>query len=111
MKWFGIRVVDPEEEITATPVGEACGHCEEFIETGDRGVTFPHIDERGAVEKPYHFECYIRIIVGSLAHQQHRCSCHGGTEHDPPRMTPRQAARAAYDFWQATNRRCDGTSN
>jgi len=111
VKWFGIRRVDPDVELIPTPVGQACAFCEEPIELGDRGCTIPHIEERGASEKPYHFECHIRMIVGSLAHQQRRCSCYGGTEHDPPGMTLRQAARAAFHFWQATSATRDGTNN
>jgi hypothetical protein len=55
-------------------------------------------------ETPYHIECYIRLTVGSLAHQQRKCSCYGGTEHDPPGMTLRQAAIAAFEYWIACGR-------
>ncbi|HZT29450.1 MAG TPA: hypothetical protein VFA33_06185 [Bryobacteraceae bacterium] len=99
MKWFGVTIVEPEEQSAPTPVGAACGFCLEPIETGNRGVIIPHIDTDGESEKPYHFECHMRMVVGSLAHQQRRCSCYGGTEHDPPGMTLRQAARAAFEYW------------
>jgi hypothetical protein len=70
MKWFGIHRADPEEEVVSTPVGKPCAFCEEAIEMGDRGVTVPHIDERGVVEKPYHFECHMRLVIGSVGHLQ-----------------------------------------
>ncbi len=100
MKWFGIDIVRPEEQRTETPVGARCGFCVEEIEADDRGCTIP--DMSGG-EGAYHFECYIRVIVGSLAHQQKRCSCYGHdcTELDPPNMTLREAARVALVYWVA----------
>jgi hypothetical protein len=111
MKWFGIHRADPEEEVVATPVGKPCGFCEEGIEMGDRGVTFPHIDERGVVEMPYHFECHMRLVIGSVGPLRRRCSCNGGDEGDPPGMTLLQAARAAFHLWQAITGTRDGTNN
>ncbi len=101
MKWFGVLFVDPEEPLAPTPVGAPCGFCQEPIEAGDKGVIIPHIDTDGASEKPYHFECHMRLTIGSLAHQERRCSCYGGNEHDPPGMSLRQAARAAWEYWLA----------
>ena len=111
MKWFGVVIVDPEERVTDTPVGAACGFCEEPIEMGDRGVTIPYLGEPETTELPFHFECHIRSIVGSVAHQMGRCRCFGGTESDPPDVTRREAARAAYRLWKASQWRCDGTNN
>lgn len=111
MKWFGIWRVHPDEELIPTPVGQDCAFCEEPIEIGDRGCTIPHLGEGGVAEKPYHFECHMRVAVGSLGHLRGRCSCYGGTEHDPPGMTLRQAARAAFHFWQATSGRRNATNN
>lgn len=47
-----------------------------------------------------HRECRIRMQVGSVGHQNRRCSCFGGADEDPPDMTLRQAAQAAADLWQ-----------
>jgi len=100
VKYFGM--VELEDEILiATPIGELCAYCGEAIESGDPGCTIPHVDEHGTTERPYHQECHIRMVVGSLGHLKKRCSCYGGTEHDPPGMTPRQAARAAWVYFQA----------
>jgi len=49
--------------------------------------------------KHVHSECLMRSIIGSLGHQLGRCSCYGGTEEDPPGLTKRQAARAAWDYF------------
>lgn len=45
----------------------------------------------------HHYECSARMILGSVAHIQRRCSCFvpGSTEGDPPGMTRREAARCA----------------
>ena len=101
MKWFGIGLVDPEEAHIPTPVGLPCGFCREPIQIGDRGCMIPDFS---GCDNPFHFECHMRLVIGSLAHQQRRCSCYGGTEHDPPGMTLRQAARAAFEYWTATHR-------
>ena len=98
MKWFGIALVDPEQAQVPTPVGQPCGFCREPIQIGDRGCTIPDF---AGFENPFHFECHMRLVIGSLAHQQRRCSCYGGREHDPPGMSLRQAARAAWEYWLA----------
>ena len=89
----------PENTLVATPVGAPCGYCGEPIERGEHGCIIPHFGKDGASENPYHFECHMRMIVGSLAHQQKRCTCYGGAESDPPGMMLRQAARVAFEYW------------
>lgn len=77
------------------PLGRPCMLCKEAIAEGDAGT----IDGVGNV---VHYECQMRSLIGSVGHQMRRCSCYGGTEEDPPGMTPRQAAQAALDLWTAT---------
>lgn len=108
MKWFGIALADPEEVRIPTPVGQPCGFCQEPIQAGDRGCT---ISDFSVGENPFHFECHMRLVIGSLAHQQGRCSCYGGEADDPPGMTLRQAAHAAFEYWLATNASADGRAN
>lgn len=48
-----------------------------------------------------HVECLARSVIGSLGHQQGRCPCFGGSEDDPPGLSRREAARAAYDYYWA----------
>lgn len=109
MKWFGeswgAPICKPEDHAEA-PVGEPCIHCEEPIQEGDKGIITPFltdwVDKDTFVEKevPYHYACFMRNIVGSLAHINKTCSCFGGTEEDPPDMTKREAAEAALKAYE-----------
>lgn len=70
-----------------------CLHCGEEVLPGEQD---PHFQTQAI-----HFECGMRMVVGSVAHVQHRCSCYvaGSDEGDPQDVTPRQAARlAAFAF-------------
>lgn len=105
MKWFGEAFGAPYEEDTPhtlTPVGTPCARCGEAIEVHDSGVTVVHCGGDGAVdERPLHYECHLRGIIGGANHLMRRCTCCGGTEPpDPPELTKRQAARAAVSTWQ-----------
>ena len=90
VQFFGTRwdapVVDNAVE-APIPVGELCLYCDEPIETGDRGLFTTYVD-LGADGKPesharaVHMECNLRASVGSLAHLEGRCSCHGGTDYE-----------------------------
>jgi hypothetical protein len=93
-----------------TPVGCPCGWCKEAIVDGDQGLLIPGFDgsfdpsksrqEYKAIMTPFHRECNLRQIIGSLAHQQKRCSCYGGTDEDEPGMTLRESAKAAANFFE-----------
>lgn len=85
---------------TETPTGTACMRCEEDILVGDTGVLMPLVDVGGVREIAYHHECFLRGVLGSVGHQQKKCSCYGGTEEDPLKMTRREAARAAVALHQ-----------
>lgn len=69
-----------------------CPWCVEAIAPED------HIHQMANGEL-WHMECFVRSVLGSVAHQRRRCSCctPGSTENDPPGMSVRQAARAAVD--------------
>lgn len=71
-----------------------CIHCDEPVLPGDSRFTYGN----GPVA---HGECSVRSMVGSVAHLKRECSCYvpGATCTDPPGMTRRQAARAAYQLW------------
>jgi hypothetical protein len=49
-----------------------------------------------------HYECSLRSVIGSVGHQQRRCSCYGGDQEDPPGLTRREAAKAAAKCWFAS---------
>lgn len=98
MKSFG-AVRKPCPDVVKPPVGEACAWCSEPIAEGDAGFMLPLVTESGAVDKPYHENCFLRQIVGSVGHLRGVCSCNGGSEEDPPEMTARQAANAAVEYY------------
>lgn len=95
MKYFGHMFTAPmylDAEEVPCPVNAECIHCLEQFEPGDDGI----MTDDGA---PFHRACFIRMVNGPVAHIQRRCSCYipGSNEHDPPGMTRRQAAQAAFD--------------
>jgi hypothetical protein len=98
LKFFGVRYFSPAyegAEHVDTPIGESCRHCDEPIAAGDDGWVLP------PGKQPFHRACFLRGIVGSVAHQQHRCSCYvrGSNLEDDPKLTCRQAAEAAADYY------------
>lgn len=95
MMWFGKRYPAPayaECPQTETPAGRDCVYCDETIAVGDDGW----ILHDGAV---LHRECNLRGVIGSVAHQQKRCSCFGGDDEEDG-MTRREGARAALDYFE-----------
>jgi hypothetical protein len=99
MTAFGSAPADPDIARSQTPVGEPCLRCEEPIAPGDSGYTMPYVAEGGVAERALHRECFLRGVVGSVGHQQRRCSCYGGTLEDPPGLTRREAAAAAVRLY------------
>ena len=101
MKWFGTAPFSPACESVprvAVPVGQLCAWCDEPITSADDGYVIPHLDADSTVtERPFHVECNIRQVVGSVGHQLKLCTCYGGEYEDAPMMTKREAAKAAYD--------------
>lgn len=67
---------------------------------GDRYQKIPHVGTPGKSWSYFHLECFIRSIVGSVAHQTRQCSCCGGTGEDDSRLTVHQAAWDAYIHWR-----------
>lgn len=103
MKWFGKAYGCPyESDIphAPTPVGEPCAHCGEAIAADDTGLITGYISGSGWTDKPLHYECHMRQIVGGLNHQLGKCTCCGGTKPaDPEGMSKRAAAIAALDLF------------
>lgn len=92
MKYFGDpKFRKPHEEQVETPIGAQCRYCEEPILEGDTGTA-------DSLELVLHYECGLRLAIGSVGHMKGLCSCFGGTEEDPP-GTRRQAAIAAARYW------------
>jgi hypothetical protein len=65
-----------------------CHHCDETL----RDI------ERHPMMRGYHYECAVRIVIGSVAHIERRCSCFvdGSEDDDPPGLSKRDAARMAH---------------
>lgn len=84
-------------EIVPAPVGQRCDWCDELIGESDSGLLIPYYGDEVA-EIPFHKECFLRQIVGSVAHQLGECSCAGGDREDPPGISKREAAKMASDL-------------
>ena len=80
----------PWEESIPAPVGAPCVYCKELIEEYDMGTL--------TEGRLLHYECSIRLAVGSVGHQAHECSCYGGNEDDPQGLTLHEAAHAAERY-------------
>ncbi len=77
-----------------------CQWCDEEVDEHDVDVVVvPFIGFHGIARSSFHRPCYIRSLVGSIGHQLGRCSCHGGNADDPPGLSRRQAAVAAYKLF------------
>jgi hypothetical protein len=101
MKAFGFAAHHPDlyEEVIPVPVGEPCLHCREPIAAADAGVAMPLItaDPLPAVAV-YHYECHLRMAVGSVKHQRGECGCASGDfsgDDDADYPSTRAAALAA----------------
>jgi len=80
-----------------------CLWCEEPVTpSGVQQSPIPSQGADGSWElRLQHRECAARAILGGLNHLQGRCSCCGGTEPpDPPALSRRQAALAAFAWIQ-----------
>lgn len=88
----GAEIIDP-------PVGTACAWCKVLVEEYDSGVVIPCLGEDGRVTmEPWHKECYFRSAVGSPAHIQGRCTCHGVQNESV--QTPEDVRAEAIESWR-----------
>jgi hypothetical protein len=77
-----------------TPVNAICGWCHETIKGNESGVDH----ENGCCE---HIECFIASIVGSVAHQEHKCTCYDGlVDCQLNEISKRETSKAAFLHWQ-----------
>lgn len=75
-----------------------CPHCDEAIKQGDDLAR--HLVGSESGPRLWHEECAFRSVAGGLNHLQGKCTCcAGGTlPPDPPGLTKREAAKAAYEY-------------
>ena len=104
MLWFGYKPFAPVCQTAwrvATPIGGTCIWCGDPIGPEDNGFMVGHCTGTGTEELPWHQECYLRMLVGGVHHQERRCTCFGGDlPSDPPEMTIHEAAQAAAALFQ-----------
>lgn len=76
-----------------------CPHCGERIGVAEQVVRVPLAGESEL--RVWHYECFQRTLIGSVAHQMKACRCFVAyaTCGDEPALTRRQAARAATGYW------------
>lgn len=126
----------PELPRVDVPIGKSCGWCDEVFVEADLGVIVTHVgalpnyvgpppadiedapkdfflsEDKGPIAVgsaiAYHRECFMRQIVGSVAHQKGTCTCFGGTEAETPAdLSPRQEAVAAVAIFRSKERASD----
>lgn len=67
--------------------------CQFPIEDGESGIITGYVGAQGETgTAPQHIECFLRSILGSVAHLRGTCSCFGGTDVET-RENYRQQAR------------------
>lgn len=96
-RWFGPSCNGASRDEVSTPEGELCAWCGEPVAKGDQGVELPHHDGSTWSYRPWHEECLMRSLIGSMAHIEGRCSCFGGT--DEPAVNKREEAKKVYTRW------------
>jgi hypothetical protein len=82
-------------------VGEKCLLCEQAVVEGESGVLLGFIDAEGqGGVAPQHIECFLRSLMGSVAHLERRCTCYGGTvpEQDRHSRNYRSQARETMEW-------------
>jgi hypothetical protein len=93
-KFFGMGAVKDPNRVEV-PVGQKCVYCEEVIELADPGFMIPQLGLNTWSYSPWHRECFLRTVVGSVSHQRRQCRCYGGEGEDDLNLTRRAAAKAA----------------
>lgn len=104
-KAFGFS--HPNFTMTPTPLGQTCYHCEEEIIEGDKGFfRFLWLGYQNSGEgyyRPIHFECDLRLTMGSLEHQTCKCSCYGFENEEDETKSKRERAKEAAAYYFATD--------
>ena len=80
-----------------------CFRCGEVVKPGEQVQYYANLPD------PLHHACFLRPIIGSVAHLERRCSCYvpGAEEGDDPRLTRRQAAEAALALFERLDREAE----
>lgn len=94
-----------------TPVGKPCAWCETTIADGDQGFLIPGalLGGNGKLHsswQPWRRECLLRTVIGSPAHLDGMCRCHGGEEAQP--QSPAEKRVEAVEVWDRIQSRWIG---
>jgi hypothetical protein len=86
-----------------TPVGAPCLWCAVPIADGDRGfmIGCARLGDDGkpyGTVEPQHRECQMRAVMGSPAHLDGHCTCHGGDGGERP-QAPAEMRAEAIEVW------------
>lgn len=102
-RWFG-KAWNPEQlEAVKVPVplGERCLWCLEGFRVQDSGLRIEVLMPAGRTDAPVHADCFARMTIGGIYHQQCLCTCFGGAlGQDPPSLSRREAARVAATHYR-----------
>lgn len=113
VKTFGFDHPDLDRIILPL-FGATCHYCEEQIREGEAGFSMIHVCElpncnlgMSAHRVFVHRACFLREIVGSVAHIEGTCSCDvpGSNRGDDPALTRRQAAEASVQAYKQRHER------
>ena len=89
----------PAQRQTGNDSHSLCAHCGEPILPHERRPPIETLSTDGdSVE--YHYECSFRMFMGSVGHLRGECSHHGVEDVSEDGMTRRQAAKAAWTYFQ-----------
>lgn len=87
-----------DDAIEAVITG-TCGWCYEEVTVEDNAVETAALLESGPGMLPMHLECHIRMMLGSVAHLEGRCTCRSGSEReDDAYGSVRQEAQATLEW-------------
>jgi hypothetical protein len=96
VRWFGLMpfaLICEDCPRVDIPVGQICGWCDDPIHINDNGLYFANPDSA-----PHHQECFVRMVIGSTAHQLGACCCHPDASQacEDTTMSRHDEAKLAY---------------
>jgi len=109
IQWFGAEpfaIACAADNRCEPPIEKACAWCDEDIAPSDNGFVCLNITLEGEPAPiPWHAECFIRSLCGSVEHQLRQCSCFSATDKqidcsETDGLTVREEARLAAKIWR-----------
>lgn len=103
--WFGPEswcVITDEGTKVDAPLGLSCLYCDEAVDEDDSGYMRPVVAVAERAIVPVHRECDFRMVMGGVeCMKRQRDGTHVVGDHtpDPPDLSKREAACAAWEFY------------